>query len=146
MTIGYSLYILSVHLTPWIMAEFVSGRYSFTSCCSTSQLWELWNGSQFPMLNIGNWGTTRWDGWFLSPLRQNRQKWPTHCQLRVFYQTFSCKGRGPRTTSKIAFIGLSSLFYEDIGIQLLHTMHRKQHFTQEKFWVPNSAYRGELTR
>jgi len=26
-----------------------------------------------------------------------------------------------RTTSKIAFIGLSSLFYEGIGIQLLYT-------------------------
>jgi len=96
MTTGYSLHIPCVHIIPWIMADVVAWRCtfeSFTSCCSTSRLWELWNGSQFPMLNIGNWGTTRWDGWFLSPLCQNRQKWPTHCQLRVFYQTFSCKGR-----------------------------------------------------
>jgi len=48
MTTGYSLHIPCVHIIPWIMADVVSGRCtfeSFTSCCSTSRLWELWNGS-----------------------------------------------------------------------------------------------------
>ena len=57
-------------------------------------------------------------------------------------------GKGtPRTTSKIAFIGLGSLFCENIRTHIaIH--HKKQRFTQEKFWGPNSelAYRGELGR